>query len=196
VLRPSLVNILAALCFTAGISIAPAALAATQERPDAELRRILVEAIRSSDSFEDRFDAEVWLTDMSRRLAPRVQDPGERLTILKAVHYEAQRAGIEPELVLAIIDVESNYDRFAISTAGAQGLMQIMPFWLEEIGQPDDNLFHVRTNLRLGCTIFSYYLKREKGNLQRALARYNGSVGKAWYPGRVFSSLSGRWYKQ
>ena len=170
--------------------------AATSERPDEEMRNTLIKAIESSDSFKDRFDAEVWLTDMSQRLEPRVKDPGERLTILKTVHYEAQRAELDPELVLAVIDVESRYDRFAISSAGAQGLMQIMPFWLNEIGRPDDNLFSISTNIRLGCTILKYYLNMEKGNLTRALARYNGSVGKFWYPKLVFNALSSRWYKQ
>jgi soluble lytic murein transglycosylase-like protein len=172
------------------------ATAATQERPDKEMRVTLIKAIESSDSFKDRFDAEVWLTDMSQRLEPRVKDPKERLTILKTVHYEAQRADIDPELVLAVIDVESHYDRFAISSAGAQGLMQIMPFWLNEIGHPEDNLFVISTNIRLGCTILKYYLNMEKGNLARALARYNGSVGKFWYPKLVFNALSSRWYKQ
>ena len=170
--------------------------AATSERPDEEMRNTLIKAIESSDSFKDRFDAEVWLTDMSQRLEPRVKDPKERLTILKTVHYEAQRAELDPELVLAVIDVESRYDRFAISSAGAQGLMQIMPFWLNEIGRPDDNLFSISTNIRLGCTILKYYLNMEKGNLARALARYNGSVGKFWYPKLVFNALSSRWYKQ
>jgi soluble lytic murein transglycosylase-like protein len=170
--------------------------AATSERPDEEMRNTLIKAIESSDSFKDRFDAEVWLTDMSQRLEPRVKDPGERLTILKTVHYEAQRAELDPELVLAVIDVESRYDRFAISSAGAQGLMQIMPFWLNEIGRPDDNLFSISTNIRLGCTILKYYLNMEKGNLTRALARYNGSVGKTWYPQRVFKALARRWYRQ
>jgi soluble lytic murein transglycosylase-like protein len=170
--------------------------AATSEHPDEEMRNTLIKAIESSDSFKDRFDAEVWLTDMSQRLEPRVKDPGERLTILKTVHYEAQRAELDPELVLAVIDVESRYDRFAISSAGAQGLMQIMPFWLNEIGRPDDNLFVISTNIRLGCTILKYYLNMEKGNLARALARYNGSVGKFWYPKLVFNALSSRWYKQ
>jgi len=170
--------------------------AATSERPDEGMRSTLIKAIESSDSFKDRFDAEVWLTDMSQRLEPRVKDPRERLTILKTVHYEAQRAELDPELVLAVIDVESRYDRFAISSAGAQGLMQIMPFWLNEIGRPDDNLFSISTNIRLGCTILKYYLNMEKGNLARALARYNGSVGKFWYPKLVFNALSSRWYKQ
>jgi soluble lytic murein transglycosylase-like protein len=174
----------------------PNATAATQERPDGEMRRALIKAIDSSDSFKDRFDAEVWLTDMSQRLESRVKNPKERLTILKTVHHEALRAKLEPELILAIIDVESRYDRFAISSAGAQGLMQIMPFWLDEIGHPDDNLFAISTNIRLGCAILKYYLKMENGNLARALARYNGSVGQLWYPRLVFGALSSRWYKQ
>jgi soluble lytic murein transglycosylase-like protein len=174
----------------------PMAMAATLERPDEEMRATLIKAIESSDSFKDRFDAEVWLTDMSQRLEPRVKDPKERLTILKTVHYEAQRAELDPELVLAVIDVESRYDRFAISSAGAQGLMQIMPFWLDEIGHPEDNLFSISTNIRLGCTILKYYLNMEKGNLYRALARYNGSLGRFWYPKLVFNALSSRWYKQ
>ncbi len=172
------------------------ATAATQERPDEEMRRTLIKAIESSDSFKDRFDAEVWLTDMSQRLEKRVKDPQERLIILKTVHHEALSAELEPELVLAIIDVESRYDRFAISSAGAQGLMQIMPFWLHEIGHPQDNLFVIGTNIRFGCAILKYYLTMEKGNLARALARYNGSLGQYWYPKLVFNALSDRWYKQ
>lgn len=188
---------LLATLLVAGLSLFTSTTpAATRERPDEALREVLTRAIESSDSFEDRFDAEVWLTDMSRRLNSRVKDPEERLTILKTVHYEAQRANLEPELVLAVINVESNYDRFAISSAGARGLMQIMPFWLDEIGRPEDNLFHITTNIRFGCTILNHYLKREKGNMYRALARYNGSVGKYWYPKRVFNALSARWYKQ
>jgi soluble lytic murein transglycosylase-like protein len=170
--------------------------AATLERPDDELRHILIQAIDSSDSFADRFDAEVWLTDMSRRLDRKVPDPQERLLILKTAHYEATRAELPPELVLAVIDVESNFDRFAISYAGARGLMQVMPFWLDEIGRPDDDLFDIRTNLRMGCTILRHYLDRERGNRTRALARYNGSVGKTWYPQRVFKALGKRWYRQ
>jgi soluble lytic murein transglycosylase-like protein len=178
------------LCTGAG------ARAAIQERPDDDMRASLMEAIYSSDSFTDRFDAEVWLTDMASRLRTRVKDLQERLHILKLVHYEAKRASLEPELVLALINVESNFDRFAISSAGAQGLMQVMPFWLEEIGRPDDNLFDIATNLRFGCTILKIYLKREKGDMRKALARYNGSVGKNWYPARVYKALNRRWYRQ
>ncbi len=170
---------------------------ANMDAPDDDsLREALIAAIESSDSFVDRFDAEVWLTDMSGRLAAKVTDPDERLLILKTVHYEARRAKLDPEIILALIEVESNFDRFAISSAGARGLMQVMPFWLKEIGRPDDNLFDIHTNLRMGCTILRHYLDREKGNQTKALARYNGSVGKVWYPQRVFAKLTRRWYRQ
>ncbi len=172
------------------------AVAATQERPDEELRGLLRQAIAEADSFEDRFDAEVWLTDMSTRLSAILPDTQERLDILRAVHQEASRAELPPELVLALIQVESNFDRFAISSAGARGLMQVMPFWLDELERPDDNLFHVRTNLRFGCTILKLYLAREKGDKVRALARYNGSLGQTWYPRRVFDALSKRWFRR
>jgi len=175
---------------------AAAAPAATTERPDARLRTLLREAIAGADSFEDRFDAEVWLTDMVGRLGDTVPDPRERVEILHHVHREAQRAGLEPELVLAVIHVESNFNRFAISSAGARGLMQIMPFWLHEIGRPDDNLFRIATNLRFGCTILRHYLDREQGDLERALARYNGSLGKNWYPRRVMRAWRRRWFAQ
>lgn len=170
--------------------------AATTERPDARLRALLIEAVSESVSFNDRFEAEVWLIDMSTRLGDAVQSPEEGVEILRRVHYEATRVDLDPELVLAVIQVESNFDRFAISRAGAQGLMQVMPFWLQEIGRPGDNLFHIGTNLRLGCTILRYYLDLERGHMARALARYNGSAGESWYPMRVFDALRKRWYRQ
>ena len=170
--------------------------AATTERPDDRLRGLLREAVADSSSFADRFDAEVWLMDMATRLQRRVPDPADRLHLLKLVHYEASRAELPPELVLAVIEVESNFDRWAISVVGAQGLMQIMPFWLQEIGRPEDNLFRPETNLRMGCTILRYYLDREKGDLTRALARYNGSLGSQRYPNKVFNALRKRWFRR
>ena len=169
---------------------------ANESPPDNELRLLLQQAVKDSDSFADRFDAEVWLIDMSNRLKKKVKDPEKRLNLLRQIHREANRADLHPELVLAVIDVESNFDRFAISSAGAQGLMQVMPFWLKEIGKPRDSLFNIRTNLRMGCTILKYYLKKEKGDLTRALARYNGSLGRYKYPNKVFKLLNKRWYKQ
>ncbi|MFO7603782.1 MAG: lytic transglycosylase domain-containing protein [Gammaproteobacteria bacterium] len=165
----------------------------TPAEVDPELRRLLQAAVNESDSFVDRFDAEVWLLDMSNRLSRKIPDPQRRLHLLKLVHYEASRARLIPELVLAVIDVESNFDRFAISSAGALGLMQVMPFWLKEIGRPGDNLFDLHTNLRMGCTILRYYLDKEKGNLTTALMRYNGSLGSFRYTNRVFTRLDRDW---
>ena len=166
-----------------------------QGHPDPELRKVLLAAVSDADSFPDRFEAEVWLTDMSARLARIVDDPEERIAILTRVHYEASRVELPPELILAVIEVESNFDRYAVSVAGALGLMQIMPFWLEEIGRPDDNLLHIETNLRYGCTILRYYLDKENGDLRRALGRYNGSLGKRKYPNLVVDKLSRRWFR-
>jgi soluble lytic murein transglycosylase-like protein len=174
----------------------PAAAAGPSAAVDPALRAALVDAISGADSFENRYVAEVWLMDMSRRLERKLPDPHYRLQLLRQIHFEATRAGLRPELVLAVIEVESNFDRWAISSAGAQGLMQVMPFWLKEIGRPDDNLFDVNTNLRMGCTILRYYLDRSKGNLTEALARYNGSYGRYKYPERVYKALDRRWYAQ
>lgn len=165
------------------------------ESLDPELREALRAAVNLADSFEDRFDAEVWLTDMSRRLARQVPDPDERMRILTRVHYEASIAELEPELVLAVIEVESNFDAYAVSVAGALGLMQVMPFWKVEIGRPDDNLIRVETNLRYGCTILKYYLDKEDGDLRRALGRYNGSLGQRKYPNKVITKLSEKWFQ-
>ena len=191
--RPALAPLIAALML---LVVALPAAAGAQERPDDAMRSYLKTVVTDAEAFDDRFQGEVWLTDMANRLKSRVADPLTRIELLKLVHIEAARAELPPELVLAVIDVESNFDRFAISYAGARGLMQVMPFWLDEIGRPGDNLFHMQTNLRFGCSILKIYLEREKGNLHRALARYNGSVGKNWYPDRVFKALSNRWYRQ
>ncbi len=178
------------------LSVTPALASVTDTPIDPQLRALVRQAVSDSDSFNDRFDAEVWLTDMSQRLAKKMPDPRQRLLMLRQVHYEATRAKLPPELVLAIIDVESNFQRFAISRVGARGLMQIMPFWLKEIGQPKANLFDIHTNLRIGCTILKYYMDKEKGDMRKALARYNGSYGKPQYPDRVFRLLSTRWFRQ
>lgn len=169
--------------------------------PDPELRQRLVEAISAADSFEDRFDAEVWLSDMSTRMTrfvPKAMpDARERLEFLRLLHSEAKRANVPPELVLSVIEVESRFDRFAVSNSGAQGYMQVMPFWLKELNRPYDNLFKAPINLRMGCTILKFYLDREKGDLVKALARYNGSIGKkADYSYKVITALSQRWFRE
>ena len=170
-------------------------LAAGAAEPDPELREILRAAANDSPSFTDRFHAEVWLTDMSGRLKRQVADPEERIELLTLVHMEAARVKLPPNLILAVIEVESNFDRYAVSVAGALGLMQIMPFWKDEIGRPNDNLLHTSTNLRYGCTILRYYYDKEKGDLRRALGRYNGSLGKRKYPNKVIDKLSKKWFQ-
>lgn len=162
---------------------------------DPELRKKLIQAIEQSSSFKDRFNAEVWLLDMSTRLTKQLPDSQARLILLRSIHREATRVKLPPELILAVIDIESRFDRFAISRSGAQGLMQIMPFWLDEIGRPDDNLVIADTNLRMGCTILKHYIDKEKGNIQRGLARYNGSLGKTVYPKKVLKVLREKWFR-
>ncbi|KPL27129.1 MAG: transglycosylase [Acidithiobacillales bacterium SM1_46] len=171
------------------------ALAESPQPVDAALRASLIKAVNETDSFPNRYDAEVWLLDMSRRLERRVPDANFRLELLRHAHYEATRAGLSPELVLAVIDIESAFDPYAISPVGARGLMQVMPFWLKEIGRPGDSLFRMQTNLRYGCTILKHYLDKEKGNLNLALRRYNGTRESA-YTVKVDRLLKTRWYRQ
>ncbi len=177
------------LCFS------PLVCAAYQEY-DPTLKQLLQEAINSPNGFSDQFEAQVWLQDMNQRLSRFIADPGERIELLKTVHYEATRVDLEPELVLAVIEVESAFDRFAISVAGARGLMQVMPFWLDEVNLSDQNQFKVRTNLRMGCTILRYYMDLESNNLGPALARYNGSYGRTRYPAKVIEAMHNNWFKQ
>ena len=170
-------------------------LHANNQSIDPKLRQLLTAAINSSESFEDRFHAEVWLMDMSSRLKKFVKDENTRLTMLKQIHFEATRANLQPELVLALIEIESHFDSYAISKSGAQGMMQVMPFWLNEIGHPDDNLIKIKTNLRMGCTILKYYMDMENNDLHKALARYNGSRGSKVYSNKVLIALHDRWYQ-
>jgi soluble lytic murein transglycosylase-like protein len=143
--------------------------------------------------FTNAVEAVNWLTEMSARLERRIPDFRVRLDFLRTVHYEALRAGLDPQLLLALIQVESNFRKYAVSGAGARGYMQVMPFWTELIGRRGDNLFNLRINLRYGCVILRHYLDIEKGNVERALARYNGSLGKPEYPRMVFTALKGPW---
>ncbi|WP_246128483.1 lytic transglycosylase domain-containing protein [Pleionea sediminis] len=170
-------------------------LQANQKVPDQAFRQELKTLLTEEHSFTDRFEAEVWLKDMSKRLAKRAphipQD--ERFETLKLAHKYAKSYKLDPQLVLAVIEVESNFDRFAISSVGARGLMQIMPFWKEVIGKPDDNLMDIETNIRYGCAILSLYIKKEKKNITNALARYNGSYGRMKYPMKVYKALRKRW---
>jgi len=126
-----------------------------------------------------------WVAEMSRRLSNRFADERERREFLATVHYEATRAGLDPQLVLGVIHHESGFKKYAISSASARGYMQVMPFWTRQIGTPDHNLFNLRTNLRYGCVILRHYLDIEHGDYYRALGRYNGSLGRAEYPSAV-----------
>jgi soluble lytic murein transglycosylase-like protein len=136
-------------------------------------------------AFQTEAEARRWLAAMSSRLAKRMPDRVQRDEFLVTVHYEAKRAGLDPQMVLGLIQVESNFRKYAVSRAGARGYMQVMPFWTKLSNRPDHNLFSLRVNLRYGCWILRHYLDIEKGNLFRALGRYNGSLGKAEYPNMV-----------
>jgi soluble lytic murein transglycosylase-like protein len=129
---------------------------------------------------------------MSERLEDRIKNPFYRVRLLKNIYAEAELAGLDPQLVLAVIDIESNFDRFALSHAGAQGLMQVMPFWKEVYGQPQDDLFNPLISLRYGCRILRHYLDRYE-NSTEALAAYNGSLGRDTYPSKIFRRLKSRW---
>jgi soluble lytic murein transglycosylase-like protein len=163
----------------------------------ASVRATLTKAVSDSAAprlvFASQAEAHSWLFEMSRRVEKRIPDKDTRLDFLKTVHYEASRAGLDPQLVLGLIQVESGFKKYAVSGAGARGFMQVMPFWVKEIGSSEQNLFHLRVNLRYGCTILRHYLDIEKGNLFRALGRYNGSLGKAEYPNMVLGAWKNTW---
>ena len=139
--------------------------------------------------YAERSDVRGWIAQMSPKLASRFPDAAARTEFLATVHYEATRAGLDPQLVLGVIHHESNFRKYAISTADARGYMQVMPFWVRLIGTADQNLFQLRTNLRYGCTILRHYLDVENGDLYRALGRYNGSVGQPDYPTAVMAAM-------
>ena len=159
----------------------------------AALSRTISDLAPPKSSFLDSMEAVDWLTEMSRRLEKRIADRESRLEFLRAVHYGATRAGLDPQLVLGLIQVESGFKKYAVSSSGARGFMQVMPFWIKVIGRNEDNLFHLRTNLRYGCTILRHYLDIEQGDLYRALGRYNGSLGQAEYPNLVRSAWHNQW---
>ena len=140
-----------------------------------------------------KFEGRAWLDTMSRRLVSRIADARERESFLATVHYEATRAGLDPQLVLGVIQHESAFRKYAISPVGARGYMQVMPFWSKVIGSSEHNLFHLRTNLRYGCVILRHYLDIENGDVFRALGRYNGSLGRPEYPNAVMATMTRNW---
>ena len=145
------------------------------------------------DKMEERLAYLRWLGAASERMKKRKTEAHTRIEFLEAAWYESRRAGLETALVLGLIQVESGFRKYAISSAGARGYMQVMPFWARLIGNGDERrLFHLQTNLRFGCTILRHYLDREKGDLFLALGRYNGSRGKAEYPSAVLGAR-GQW---
>jgi soluble lytic murein transglycosylase-like protein len=139
-------------------------------------------------NYAERSPVNLWVTDMSRRLLPRIADERERRDFLATMHYEATRAGLDPQFVLGVIHLESGFKKYALSTASARGYMQVMPFWTRQIGSADHNLFNLRTNLRYGCVILRHYLDIEGGDYFRALGRYNGSLGRSEYPTAVLGA--------
>jgi len=159
----------------------------------AGLQASIADTPASRHAFSNPMEAVSWLTEMAQRIEKRVPYLRSRLDLLRTVHYEASRAGLDPQLVLAVIQVESNFRKFAVSSAGARGYMQVMPFWVGLIGKKGDNLFNLRTNLRYGCVILRHYLDIEGGNLSRALGRYNGSLGKPEYPNLVLRAMRASW---
>lgn len=157
------------------------------------LHRAVSDQAAPNPVFDSQQEEYLWLVDMPRRLEKRIPDESYRMDFLKTVHYEAKRAGLDPLMVLGLIEVEAGFRKYAVSSAGARGYMQVMPFWVEEIGARGDNLFHLRTNLRYGCTILRYYIDMEKGDLYRALGRYNGSLGMPQYPNLVRAAWRKYW---
>ena len=180
--------------------VAAALLVAVQARAGNQLYEPMTASVRAalhkavSDqtapflAFSTVGEARAWLTAMSGKLERRIPDRTLREEFLVTVHYEAKRAGLDPQLVLGLMQVESAFRKYAVSSAGARGLMQVMPFWIKVIGGDDDNLFHLRTNLRFGCVILRHYIDIEKGDLYRALGRYNGSLGRPEYPNMVLGA--------
>ncbi|WP_339927330.1 transglycosylase SLT domain-containing protein [uncultured Cobetia sp.] len=198
-LRPWLAAVLLTLsAASTGLTSPPvqAAAAIPEHGLSPGLRDSLREALAEPEAFEDPIDALHWVLSMQQRLERYMPDRAARIDLLRKVRREATRTGLAPELILSVIQVESAFKPTAVSHAGARGLMQVMPFWKREIGEPDDNLLDQDTSLRYGATILAHYLKREKGDITDALARYNGSLGKTWYPERVMRAWTTRWWYQ
>jgi len=200
VTRRTVRALLAAALLGPGLLIASGALAGAQryETLAASTRMSLHAAVSDRAvpflNFRSSDDGQKWLYEMSTRLRQRIPDRKQRTEFLITVHYEATRAGLDPQLVLGLIEVESGFRKYAVSHAGARGYMQVMPFWVKLIGEPTHNLFNLRTNLRYGCVILRYYLDLEDGDYYRALGRYNGSLGQPEYPSAVHVHWQrGRW---
>jgi soluble lytic murein transglycosylase-like protein len=188
-----------ALPVAAGLFVSGVALGGEQKFSplSASVRTVLQQSVADQAApklvFSSEQEGRAWLAEMSRRLSVHMPDEEERNKFLISVQYEATRAGLDPQMVLGLIEVESRFRKYALSRAGARGYMQVMPFWVNQIGAKGHNLFHLRTNLRYGCTILRHYLDIEKGNLYRALERYNGSLGRPDYPRKVRKAWEKHW---
>ncbi|MGD9843679.1 MAG: transglycosylase SLT domain-containing protein [Steroidobacteraceae bacterium] len=167
--------------------------AQADQQEDAALGPLLKKALAGGKCFDDKFDRAVWFAAMDPRLKRIISDTDERTLILEQVQCEAKRLQLPPSLVMAVIDVESRFNRVAVSSAGAVGLMQVMPFWPKQLGMQNHQLLEIPHNIRMGCTILKYYLDRERGDYARALARYNGSLGRRNYSDLVLVRLANRW---
>jgi soluble lytic murein transglycosylase-like protein len=191
--RVWLLNSIRAGLVFAGALLSSAAVAQGQRDP--ELKEVVARAISQAECFTDQYDSAVWYTLMEPRLRNIVKAHDERMEILKQVYCETHRSGearLPPGLVMAVMDIESRFNRWAVSSAGAVGLMQVMPFWPEKLGIKRYELIHTGPNIHMGCAILRYYLKYERNDVRKALARYNGSVGQRQYPDMVISRWT-RW---
>jgi len=193
-------RLLLSLCILPGLlALSPAwAGAQREERLSANVASAMSRNIADVNAphlvFDTPQQGQAWLAEMSHRLEKRIPDGWMRERLLTAIQYEASRAGLDPQLVLGLIQVESGFNKYAISPAGARGLMQVMPFWVRQIGSGQDDLFELTVNLRYGCTILRHYLDMEHGSLFRALGRYNGSLGRAEYPNLVMAAWKRKWW--
>jgi soluble lytic murein transglycosylase-like protein len=164
---------------------------------DPELQAVVRQAISEAQCFADKYDSAVWFTLMEPKLRRYVKDKDQRLQILQTVFCESHRQGatlLPPGLVMAVLDVESGFDPWAVSSAGAVGLMQVMPFWPERLGMRRYELTHIESNLHMGCAILRYYLDNERRDVRKALERYNGSIGHREYPDRVIVRWTTYWH--
>ncbi|HEY1284423.1 MAG TPA: lytic transglycosylase domain-containing protein [Steroidobacteraceae bacterium] len=184
-----------ALCALGLSATLGAGVARADQQKDPELRSTVERAIAQAECFTDHYESAVWYKMMEPRLRKLVQDHDERMEILKVVFCESQREGelrLPPGLVMGLIQVESRFDRWAVSRAGAVGLMQVMPFWPEQLGMKRHELTHIAPNIKMGCAILRFYLRKENNSVTRALARYNGSVGRRAYSDLVVNQWT-RW---
>lgn len=159
----------------------------------ASLQKSMADTASTRTAFRNPVDEKAWLDEMSRRLKKRMPNDAERIEFLTTLHWEASRAGIDPQMMLGLIQVESGFRKYAVSPVGARGYTQVMPFWVKSIGTPDHNLFQLRTNLRYGALILRHYIDIERGDLYRALGRYNGSLGRPEYPNLVVGAWKRHW---